>query len=42
MNPNARKRDSQMFNNGGLDDDFVRGKRKKQDPGAEGPAKSSR
>ena len=30
VNPNARKRDSQMFNNGGLDDDFVRGKRKKK------------
>ncbi len=28
VNPNARKRDSQMFNNGGLDDDVVRGKRK--------------
>ena len=30
VNPNARKRESQMFNNGGLDDDFVRGKRKKK------------
>ena len=30
VNPNARKRDSQMFNNGGLDDDFVRGKKKKK------------
>jgi len=30
VNPNARKRDSQMYNNGGLDDDFVRGKRKKK------------
>ncbi len=30
VNPNARKRDSQMFKNGGLDDDFVRGKRKKK------------
>ena len=30
LNPNARKRDSQMYNNGGLDDDFVRGKRKKK------------
>ena len=28
VNPNARKRDSQMFNNGGLDDEIVRGKRK--------------
>ena len=30
VNTNARKRDSQMYNNGGLDDDFVRGKRKKK------------
>ena len=30
VNPNARKRDSQMFKNGGLDDEFVRGKRKKK------------
>jgi len=28
VNPNARKRDSQMYNNGGLDDEIVRGKRK--------------
>ena len=30
VNPNARKRDSQMLKNGGLDDEFVRGKRKKK------------
>ena len=35
VNPNARKRDSQMYNNGGLDDDFVRGKRKKKNQQAE-------